>query len=168
MKTLAMENIVLGNKYILVNKIGGYRVGDVVIAVGEDDGAICNDESSHAFRLESHSFGHNYIHYEDIEEYDDGSGKVGHVFEVVDKGLFAKDVQVGDIAVLIDAAEGHLKMMSGKAKGCNQYDSRLEWVKRVYPPVPEPVPVPSATVTIMCEGKETTLSRESAKELNLI
>jgi len=178
MKQLTFKDIVLGNKYVLVNRYGYFQVGDVVVAVGEDDGAICNDESSHAFRLEKENFGHNYIHYEDIGEYDEDIGEcdediveVGHIFKVV-KDAYTFTTK-GTVLVLVDIEEGNRPRFAVLSGGRNlhegeEYNLAFNNLERIYPPLPKPVPEPSATVTIMCEGKETILSRESAKELNLI
>jgi len=93
--------------------------------------------------------------------------EVGQVFEVVAKNILGVLVKIGDLAVLVTKS-GKFEMLSGKIKGNSQYDSRFQDFKRIYPPEVEVIEELPKDVIITCEGKETTISRESAEKLNLI
>jgi len=95
--------------------------------------------------------------------------EVGQVFEVVQQYPLSYQIEVGDLAVLTNIS-GEFEMLNGKLKGGYQINSNFSSFKRIYSPEvkPEPVPVPSKDVVVVCEGKETTISRSSAEKLNLI
>lgn len=99
------------------------------------------------------------------------SYEVGQVFKRVSHDTFWTDV--GDLLIFSRDDGSYCPKflhLTGKEEGKN-YFHNLDDIVRVYPPeleVVEEVVEESTDVTIMCEGKETTISRESAKELNLI
>lgn len=92
---------------------------------------------------------------------------VGNIFEIDTltgnpSGCFGNE---GDLVVMHSGGTTPTyTWLTGDRKGQTHYKHK-ENLLQVYPPLPEPE---SETVTIVCEGKETTISRESAKELNLI
>lgn len=89
--------------------------------------------------------------------------KEGQVFKCIDDGNGTLDT--GDILVLNDDDEsrtpGFQHIESSRVGYCGYY--KLDQMKRIYPPEEE-----SKEVEVECEGKKTTISRESAKALNLI
>jgi len=89
--------------------------------------------------------------------------EVGQVFELDrSDGCFDE----GDIVVLILDSGTHsprFEMIKGHRKGEERHLILNVDVKRIYPPEEE-----SKDVTVTCEGKETIISRKSARKLNLI
>ena len=96
--------------------------------------------------------------------------KVGQVFEVKNQGGdgSGNNGKDGELIVLTEVRNQnslYFTFLTGRLKGEKHYKNDCN-VVRVYPPEPEPEV--SKEVTITCEGKTTTISRESATKLNLI
>ena len=95
--------------------------------------------------------------------------EVGQVFEVVDDRYVV--TRPGAIMVLHDDDGSSCPTFLAIANLPENYKNSLQKkfcvnindVKRIYPPEEE-----SETVDVMCEGKTTQISRESAKALNLL
>jgi len=173
-KQLTLEDIVVGKKYVVsVEDHHTFKIGDVITAIDNEGGAYHNDGNSHGFVDESGNW--QYVNYDSIKEQEidmtpckELGYEVGQVFEVVQRDTLNAKVKIGDLAILTDIG-GWFEMLNGKLKGVVQRNRNFAAFKRIYPPTPKSKPAPlSVDVTVVCEGKKTTISRSSAEKLNLI
>jgi len=182
MKRLTLEDIVIGKDYVIVKESEDFKTGGIVTAIGKESKKYFNDSNSHAFTPKGSSDynKYTYLSYDEIKEQEidmtpckELGYEEGQVFEVIkdNRGNYS----AGSI-IILNVDDGTNVPFFKLIKG---YDSnegshrdgtcmRLHEIKRLYP-TPEPkLAPPSADVTVVCEGKETTISRSSAEKLNLI